>query len=161
MHIQAQVLQAALSHRVPHRVPVQVLWQTFTLSTTTFGTSLLMSHCSVGQPCALPGLQAISRLSAESASHRELQVPSGEGYTPLASPALHTQPPRGSCHHLQFRANRTHSPFCPSGVFFFCMRVSKQLCQAKAVGENHIAVPTAMSGVFNSKSRQRCIGKKS
>lgn len=107
-----------LSHRgcvcpKPHRVPVQVLWQTFTsLHSHTLGTGFLVSHCSVGQPCALPSLQAASSLSAESASDRKLQVPSGKGCTPLTTPALHTHPPMGSCQHLQLGAERgTHRPF--------------------------------------------------
>lgn len=161
MQIQEQAWQAALSHGgciclkpVCHTgCQCRYCGKPSLPSTATFGTNLLMSHCSVGQPRALPGRQATSRLSAEPASHRNCRCPGEKATHPLLPlPSTHTHPGAAAVQGKQ----RDTQPLLPFWLFLY---EDLYLCQEKAVGENHSAVPAAMSGVFNSEPRQRCTGK--
>lgn len=138
----------------PHRVPGQVLWQTFTLQHSHIW------HLSPDEPllCAAATCSAWSAVNLCSVCFPEEAVAAQwRGLHTTYHPCPAWAPTHG--HLPQREGHRASSAL----LFFSCMRISNHFdpnkCQAKAVGENHIAISAATSGVFNSALRQRCTGK--
>lgn len=125
-------------------------------STATFGTSILMSHCSVGQPCVLCLVYRQPPDSLQSASQGKLQVPRGEGCTPLTTPTMHMHPPwaaASTCSSGQ--AGDTQPLLFFSVCGSLTASIQTRMPGKGSSGRSIVAVPAATPGVF-SELGQRC-----